>query len=70
MSTVQPLTIEYVRQCLRYEDGKLFWLTRPESHFMPGAAKSPFADIGIYKSKKALQKAIKELEAKGFTKRW
>lgn len=24
---------DYVRQCLRYEDGRLFWLERPRSHF-------------------------------------
>lgn len=27
------LTVEYVRQCLRYEDGKLFWIKRPLEHF-------------------------------------
>lgn len=26
-------TVEFVRQCLRYEDGKLFWLQRPMEHF-------------------------------------
>ncbi len=26
-------TLEFVRQCLREEDGKLFWLVRPECHF-------------------------------------
>lgn len=26
-------SVEYVRQCLRYEDGKLFWLIRPREHF-------------------------------------
>lgn len=26
-------TIEYIWQCVRYEDGKLFWLVRPRDHF-------------------------------------
>lgn len=26
-------TIEYLRQCVRQENGKLFWLTRPREHF-------------------------------------
>jgi HNH endonuclease len=33
MSTKHYPTIEYVRQCLRYEDGHLFWLVRPRDHF-------------------------------------
>lgn len=24
---------EYLRECFRYEDGKLFWMERPRSHF-------------------------------------
>ncbi len=26
-------SIEYLRQCLRYEDGRVFWLQRPRDHF-------------------------------------
>ena len=26
-------SIEYVRQCLEYQDGKLYWLERPRDHF-------------------------------------
>ncbi len=26
-------SIEYLRQCLRYQDGKLYWLERPRDHF-------------------------------------
>lgn len=26
-------SIEYLRECFRYEDGKLFWLIRPREHF-------------------------------------
>lgn len=33
MSKKQYPTVEYLRQCLRYEDGKLFWLQRPVEHF-------------------------------------
>jgi len=33
MSTKQYPTAEYLRQCFRYEDGKLFWLKRPREHF-------------------------------------
>ena len=27
------ISIEYLRQCLREEDGKLYWLVRPRDHF-------------------------------------
>lgn len=33
MATSNLPTPEYLRQCLRYEDGKLFWLVRPREHF-------------------------------------
>lgn len=33
MSRREYPSIEFVRQSLRYEDGKLFWLERPEHHF-------------------------------------
>jgi hypothetical protein len=33
MSVKDYPSIEFVRQCLRYEDGKLFWLARPRDHF-------------------------------------
>ncbi len=33
MSKRQLPDIDYVRQCLRYEDGRLFWLRRPRQHF-------------------------------------
>jgi hypothetical protein len=33
MSNQNRPSIEYVRQCLRYEDGKLYWLHRPIEHF-------------------------------------
>ena len=33
MSHSQFPSIDYIRQCLRYEDGKLFWLRRPLEHF-------------------------------------
>lgn len=33
MSTKQYPTAEYLWQCFRYEDGKLFWIERPLSHF-------------------------------------
>ncbi len=33
MSIEHYPSIEYVRQCLRYEDGHLFWLERPIEHF-------------------------------------
>lgn len=33
MSADNLPTIEYLKQCFRYEDGKLFWLVRPLSHF-------------------------------------
>jgi hypothetical protein len=26
-------TVDYIKECLRYEDGKLFWLVRPREHF-------------------------------------
>lgn len=29
----QEVPIEYLKQCFRYEDGKLYWLVRPLSHF-------------------------------------
>lgn len=29
----ENITVEYVLQCLRYEDGKLYWLRRPIEHF-------------------------------------
>jgi hypothetical protein len=33
MSIKDHPSIEYVRQALRYEDGKLFWKQRPREHF-------------------------------------
>lgn len=33
MSSKQYLTMDYLRQCFRYADGKLFWKKRPLSHF-------------------------------------
>ena len=33
MAVKQYPSIEYLRQCLRHEDGKLFWLVRPREHF-------------------------------------
>lgn len=35
MSADKYPPIDYVRQCVRYEDGKLFWRERPRDHF-PG----------------------------------
>jgi hypothetical protein len=29
----EDITIEYLKECFRYEDGKLFWLLRPVYHF-------------------------------------
>jgi len=26
-------SVDYLRQCFRYEDGKLYWLVRPREHF-------------------------------------
>lgn len=34
MSTKKYPTVEYLRQCLRYENGKLFWINRPLKHFV------------------------------------
>lgn len=34
MSKKQYPSVEYVRQCFRYENGKLFWLVRPRNHFL------------------------------------
>jgi hypothetical protein len=34
--------IEYVRQALRYEDGRLFWLVRPREHFVSNRAPNPW----------------------------
>jgi hypothetical protein len=31
-------SVEYLRQCLRYENGKLFWLARPREHFQDDRA--------------------------------
>ena len=31
-------TAEYLRQCFRYENGKLFWLVRPREHFKRDSA--------------------------------
>jgi hypothetical protein len=33
MSISEYPSIEYLRQCVREENGRLFWLERPESHF-------------------------------------
>lgn len=33
MSKKQYPSQAYLRQCFRYENGKLFWLTRPREHF-------------------------------------
>ncbi len=33
MSTKEYPSIEYVRQCFQYDDGRLFWLERPRCHF-------------------------------------
>ncbi len=33
MSKKDYPTVDHIRECLRYEDGKLFWLQRPLSHF-------------------------------------
>jgi hypothetical protein len=33
MPDVKYPTVEYVRQCLEYQDGKLYWLDRPMEHF-------------------------------------
>jgi hypothetical protein len=33
MLVEQYPSIVYVRQCLRYQDGRLFWLERPREHF-------------------------------------
>lgn len=33
MSAKQYPSVEYIRQCFHYENGKLFWLERPLHHF-------------------------------------
>lgn len=33
MSVSQYPTVDYLRQCFKVEDGKLFWLKRPRQHF-------------------------------------
>ena len=33
MSTKDYPSVAHIRQCLRYEDGRLFWLGRPRNHF-------------------------------------
>jgi len=38
MSIRQLPTIAYIRQCLRYENGKLFWLHRPRELFATSCA--------------------------------
>lgn len=37
MSEKQYPSIDLLRQCFRYEDGKVFWLERPRSHFLNNA---------------------------------
>jgi len=34
MSTREYPSIDYVKSLLRYEDGRLYWLPRPRSHFL------------------------------------
>ena len=31
-------SVEYIRQCVRYEDGHLFWVERPRGHFLDDRA--------------------------------
>ncbi len=33
MALIDYPSIDFIRQALRYEDGKLFWLNRPRDHF-------------------------------------
>ena len=33
MSIEKYPSIDFIRQCFRYDDGKLFWLRRPKDHF-------------------------------------
>ena len=42
---------EYLRQCFRYEDGKLFWLQRPREHFSSDAGYARWS--GTFPSKEA-----------------
>lgn len=68
MSTKQYPTAEYLWQCFRYEDGKLFWIERPLSHFKNKHGQSVFN--GSWPGKEAGCLSVSKSPGRKSEERW